>query len=407
MNKPIAAIVGVGRTDFGEFYERGYMGLALEAGTKAIECAGIEKNEIDGIFIGSFLPEITENQGLISSYFAEELGTNKPIIRNEAACASGGLAVYNACMGIRSGMFDTVLVGGVEKLTNKDATSSLNIAMSNEERQYGFTFPALYASMALRHMHDYGTKREHLAMIAVGNHKHAKDNKHAHFRNQITVETVMNSQPIAYPLTLFDSSPVSDGAAALVLVKPEFAKKFENPIYITGSAYVTDSVGLYAREGTASKESENPFAGFTSIKATKLASEKALEQSGKTLRDIEIVEVHDCFTIEQILALEDMGFCKKGNGGNVVEDSFDNKSSHIVYKTDYGEKIFNCGGGLKADGHPVSATGVRQFVECYEQLSGISGHPVYKNLGKMPDYALTHNIGGTGAAATVHVLEIC
>ncbi len=400
MNKPIAAIVGAGRTGFGEFFKREYMSLALEAGQKALDSANMQTEELGAIYGGFFLPEITECQGLSSSSFAEELNINIPITRVEAACASGGLALYNGCLAIQSRRFDKVLVGGVEKLTNTDATSSLSTAMSNYERLYNFTFPDLYASMASRHMHDYGTKKEQLAMVAVKNHKHAKDNEYAQFRNQITIDAVMNSAPVSRPLNLLDCSPISDGAAAIILVKPELAKDYENAVLITGSAYATDSVGLYSRKAASLGER------FTSIKVTRLASEEALRMSGRTLKDIDIAEVHDCFTIEEILAMEDMGFCKKGKGGKIVEDSFDGKSSHTVYKTDYGEKIFNCGGGLKADGHPVSATGVRQAVECYEQICGISDHPVDRRLGKRPDYAKIHNIGGSGAAGVVHILEV-
>jgi acetyl-CoA C-acetyltransferase len=403
MKKPIAAIVGAGRTRFGEFFKREYMSLALEAGQKALDSANMQTKELGAIYGGFFLPEITEYQGLSSSSFAEEMDINIPITRVEAACASGGLALYNGCLAIQSGRFDKVLVGGVEKLTNTDATSSLSTAMSSYERLYNFTFPDLYASMAGRHMHDYGTKREHLAMVAVKNHKHAKGNEHAQFRNPITIDTVINSAPVAKPLTLLDCSPISDGAAAIVLVKPELAKDYENAVLITGSDYATGSVGLYSRKTAPTAPLEEKF---TSIRVTKLASEEALKMSGITLKDIDIAEVHDCFTIEEILAMEDIGLCEKGKGGFVVEDSFDEKSSHIVYKTDYGEKIFNCGGGLKADGHPVSATGVRQAVECYEQLSGISCHPVDRRLGKRPDYALIHNIGGSGAAGVVHILEV-
>lgn len=389
------AIVGAGRTKFGELYERSMISLTIEAGLNALKEANLERKDIDEMVVGSFITEIVNEQGNLPAFLSEELGINIPITRTEAACGSGGSALYNGITAIKSGRCDVVLVGGVEKATDWNAGIAYMAAASEWERLYNFNFTGLNAAMAKRYLYEYPeTKIEHLAMISVKNHKHAIDNKNAHLRNQITVEQVLKSDVVSDPLTIYHCSPVTDGAAALILVNGDLAKEYENPVYITGSGMNTDSIGLYAREN------------FTSLKATKLAAANAFKETGKTIKDVDILELHDAFTIQELLAYEELGLAEKGKAWKMIEEGFNTSGRHVVYNVNGKEAIINCGGGLKADGHPVGATGVRQAVELYQQLTGKSDHPVSKSLGREPKIGLCQNIGGTGSLITVHLLEV-
>jgi acetyl-CoA C-acetyltransferase len=390
-SRPIAAIVGAGRTKFGELWYDNPEKLLVEAGLKGMESVdkGIGRSELEACFFGSFLYQITNKLGLIPGYMARELGLNIPVNMTEAACASGGSALYNACVGIKSGRYQTVLVGGFEKMTAADP----------HEFDAGYTFPGLYATMMTRYLHDYsgGDDRclDAIAMVSCKNHHHAIDNKYAHFRREFSVEQVKTSSSVAEPIRLLHCSPVSDGASSLILTSPEKAKEYtDTPIYITASQQATDDVSLYTRES------------LTSNKVTKLAVGAALSEAGLTIDMIPLAEVHDCFTIEEILFLEDTGFYNVGEAWEGVYESYvsNKKSKHIPYVKEGTELIVNPGGGLKADGHPVGATGVRQAYEGFKQLRGeAGGHQV--DLNKSLDTALCHNIGGTGGIATVHILR--
>ncbi len=393
-NKEVA-IVGAGRTRFGELYERSMISLTVEAGLNALKEANLERKQIGEMVVGSFVTEIVNEQGNLPAFLSEELGINIPITRTEAACGSGGSALYNGITTIKSGRCDVVLVGGVEKATDWNVGIAYMAAASEWERLYEFNFTGLNATMAMRYLHEYPeTKLEHLAMISVKNHKHARDNKNAHLRNQITVEQVLKSDMVSDPLTIYQCSPVSDGAAALILVSGELAKGYDNPVYITGSGMRTDSIGLYARDS------------ITSLKATKLAAATAFKESRRAIDEVDILELHDAFTIQELLAYEELGLVEKGKAWKMIQDGFDSSARHIVYRVNGKEIIVNCGGGLKADGHPVGATGVRQAVELYQQLTGKSDHPVNKSLGREPKIGLCQNIGGTGSLITVHLLEV-
>ncbi len=401
--KPVAAIVGGGRTKFGELWYDNPEKLLVEAGLKGIESVdnGLGRHDIQACFFGSFLYQITNKLGLIPGYMARELGLNIPILMTEAACASGGSALYNACLGIRSGRFDTVLVGGFEKMTDRSDKigDDLMFAADPHEFDAGFTFPGLYASMMTRYIYEHGKgdKRcsDALAMISCKNHHHAMGNKNAHFRREFSVEDVNNSTLVAAPIRLLHCSPVSDGAATLILTSPEKAKELtDTPIYIVASHQATDDVSLYTRDS------------LTSIKATRLAFRASMKETGMKMSDIQIAEVHDCFTIEEALFLEDSGFYKKGEAWKGIVDSYKEYegSKHIPYVNKDSELIVNTGGGLKADGHPVGATGVRQVYESYAQLRGeVGGNQV--ECDEELDTALCHNIGGTGGIATVHILR--
>lgn len=375
------AVAGVGMTKFGELWDKSVYDLAYDATKKAIEDSGIKKQKIDAVIVGNMLASKLDRQNHLGAVVTTLLGISCPAVRVEGACASGGLAVHQGIQAILSGMYETVLVVGVEKMTDAstcDITTALMGAGSDEERLSGLTFPALYALMARAHMEQFGTTREQMAEVAVKNHFHASlNNKHAHFPFEVSVEKVLASPEVCYPFTLFDASPISDGAAAVVLTK----KSSKKGVTITGSAVATDTIGLAKRKN------------LTELAATKIASQKALKLAGVTLSDIDVLEVHDCFTIAEIMAMEDLGFCEKGEGGEFIA------SGH----TKLGNKMpVNTSGGLKACGHPVAATGVKQIVEITQQLRGIAGARQVKNA----KVGLTHNVGGTGATVVVHVLQI-
>lgn len=373
-------VLGVGMTKFGELWDRDVFILAQEAAKKAILDSGIEPKKIDAVFVANMLASKLDNQDHLGAVVTSQLGLSIPAVRVEGACASGGLAIHQGVQAILSGLYETVLVVGVEKMTDVSSceiTTALMGAGAEEERTAGLTFPGLYALMARSHMEQFGTTREHMAAVAVKNHFHASFNDHAHFPFEVTVEKVLSSASISFPFTLFDASPISDGAAAVILS----SKSVKKGVSITGSAVATDTIGLAERKS------------LTTLTATKTASEKARKQAGIELSDISVVEVHDCFTIAEIMAMEDLGFCKKGDGGAFIA------SGH----TRLGNKMpVNTSGGLKACGHPVAATGVKQIVELTHQLRGNGGNRQVKGA----KVGLAHNVGGTGATVVVHILQV-
>lgn len=381
------AIIGAGMTKFGEHWEQGFRNLIIEAGIKAVQDAGLQGNEINAGYVGNMASGSLIGQEHVGALIADQMGLNPiPITRVEAACASGGVALRQAYVAVASGMHDIVVVGGVEKMNDlgtNEVSEVLGGAGDEEwELFIGATFPGLYALMAKRHMHEYGTTEEMLASVAVKNHEHGSCNPYAQFRNKITIETVMKSKMVSDPLKVFDCSPITDGAAAVVLAPLESAKKYaEQPVEIVASAQASDTIALHSRE----KLSE--------IKATKIAAKKAYEMAKVGPKDIDVAEVHDCFTIAEILAIEDLGFFPKGQGGKA---SLDGKTG-----LKGGEIPINTSGGLKAAGHPVGATGIKQAVEITWQLRG-------KAEGRqVPDaeIGLTQNVGGSGATAVVHIFR--
>ena len=382
------AIIGVGLTKFGELWDKSFRQLITEAGTKAILDAGIRGSEIDALYVGSMSPGRFIGQEHIGALVADSSGLSVmhiPSTRIENACASGGMALRQAYIAVAAGIHDIVIVGGVEKMTDvvgSEATNILAMAADQEwEAFFGVTFPALYAMIARRHMYEYGTTREQLAMVAVKNHENALLNPNAQFHRKITVEDVINSPPVATPLNLLDCSPISDGAAALVLCPLEKAKEYTDKIVkIAGSGQATDSLALHGRED------------ICTFMSTVRASREAYKQAGIQPKDVDVAEVHDCFTIAEILAIEDLGFVEKGEGGKAVEEGLTARD---------GEIPVNPSGGLKAKGHPVGATGVAQVAEIVLQLRGEA------EKRQIPDarIGLAHNIGGSGASCTVHILE--
>ncbi|HQT44416.1 MAG TPA: thiolase domain-containing protein [Candidatus Micrarchaeota archaeon] len=380
------AIVGAGMSRFGEDWNRGFRDMIIDAGTSAITDANISGDKIDGMFIGTMAAGRLIGQEHIGALIADFMGLNPvPSTRVEAACASGGVALRQGFMAVASGMHDTVVVGGVEKMTEV-STSEVATALGGAGDQewelfMGATFPALYAFMAQRHMLDYGTTEEMMAHVAVKNHKNASKNKYAQYQNEITVDQVLKSKTIASPLKVFDCSPITDGAAAVVLMPYEKALSYtKKPVEIIASAQASDTIALHDRES------------LTKLKATEIAAQSAFKQAKMAPKDIQVAEVHDCFTIAEILAIEDLGFFKKGEGGKATMEGLTALNSQIS---------INTSGGLKGCGHPVGATGVKQAVEITWQLRGQGGERQAKNA----NIGLTHNVGGSGATCVVHIMK--
>lgn len=382
------AVIGIGITKFGELWDKSFRQLIAEAGSKAILDAGIEGKEIDGMYVGSMSSGRFVGQEHVGALVADAAGFSHahiPSTRVEGACASGGLAVRQGYLSIASGMNDIVVVGGMEKMNDvggNDATATLATAADQEwEAFFGATFPALYAMIATRHMHEYGTTKEQLAQVAVKNHANGVKNPYAQYRREITLELAMNATTVAYPLGLLDCSPVTDGAASLILCAADKAKKYtDKPIKIIGSGQGSDSLALHGRRD------------ICTLDATVHAAKTAYKQAGITSKDIDFAEVHDCFTIAEICAIEDLGFVKKGEGGKAI----DNKITTLD-----GSLPVNTSGGLKSKGHPVGATGVAQMVEVTQQLRGEAEARQLKDA----KIGLAHNVGGSGATCVIHIME--
>lgn len=385
--KPLVSIVSAGLSKFGKREGLYARELFAEAAKEAFDrCPKLDpKKDIQALFVGH-MGESYEHQGHTGSTAADWAGIlPAPATRTEAACASSGAALRAGVYAVLSGLCDVVMVGGVEKMTHRTTPEVTEfLAMASDypfEQWHGITFPGLFALMATAHMHEYGTTEQHLGMVAVKNHYHGSLNPKAHMQKEITLETAVSSRVIAWPLKLYDCSLITDGASCVILTKPEMAKKFTDvPVYIIGSGQASDTIGMYER------------GSFTSLAAAKIAAGKAYEMAGVKPEDVDCAEVHDCFTIAEIIAYEDLGFCKPGEGGRLVEKG----------ETKLGGRVpVNTSGGLKAKGHPVGATGTGQAYEMYLQLTG----QAEKRQVKDAKIGLTHNVGGSGATATVHIYK--
>lgn len=379
------AVIGVGMQKWGELWEKSNRDIFVESALLAMDDAGIE--HIDSMYVGSMSPGIFASQEHLESVMADYLGQPYiPATRVESACASGGLAFRLAWMEVASGVSDVVLAGGVEKMTDisgGEATHALATASDMKwEGMSGVTFPGLYAMMAVAHMAKYGTTREQLAHVAVKNHQHGSMNPRAQFPMKITVEQVLNSVKVADPLNILDCSPITDGAACAILVPADKVKEYKHPgVKIIGSGHATDTIALHGREEIAA------------IRAAEVAGKRAYEMAGKTPADIDFAEVHDCFTIAEIIISEALGFFENGQGGPAAQAG----------ETSLGGRIpINASGGLKSKGHPVGATGIAQIVEVTEQLRGASGPRQVKDA----KIGLAQNMGGSGGSSLVHILEV-
>ncbi|MEM3705626.1 MAG: thiolase domain-containing protein [Candidatus Bathyarchaeia archaeon] len=383
--EPLVSIVSAGLSKFGKREGLYARELFAEAAKEAFErCPNLDpKKDIQALFVGH-MGESYEHQGHTGATAADWAGLlHIPATRTEAACASSGAALRAAIYAVLSGLCDIVMVGGVEKMTHRTTPEVTEyLAMASDfpfEQWHGITFPGLFALMATAHMHKYGTTEEQLAHVAVKNHYHGSLNPKAHMQKEITLETALSSRVIAWPLKLYDCSLITDGASCLILTKPELAKKYtDTPVHIIGSGQASETIGMYEREE------------FTSLRAAKFAAKQAYEMAGLKPEDMDVAEIHDCFTIAEIIAYEDLGFCSPGEGGALAESG----------ETKLGGKIpVNTSGGLKAKGHPVGATGTAQAYEVYLQLTGQAG----KRQVKDAEIGLTHNVGGSGATAAVHI----
>lgn len=380
------SIIGAGLTRFGEHWETSMRDLIVEAAVKAVEDAKIGGGDLQAIFGGCMASGRFVGQEHIGALIADQLGMN-PLAstRLEAACASGSVAFRAAYFAVASGMYDCVAVGGMEKMTEvstEEAAIALGGAGDQEWELFnGATFPALYALIAQRHMQEYGTTEEQMASCSVKNHANGVHNPYAQFQKQITVDEVMESGYIATPLKLLDCSPITDGAAAVILCATEKARKFnDTPIEVVGTGQASDTLALADRPS------------MTTLTATKFAASQAYKQAKLSAKEIDFAEVHDCFSIAEILAIEDLAFFEKGKGGKASANG----------ETALNAKIsINTSGGLKACGHPVGATGVKQIVEATWQLRGEAGKRQVKNA----EVGLTHNVGGSGATAVVNIFK--
>jgi len=383
--KPLAAIVSGGISKFGNLEGLYSREIFAEAATEAFQkCPELDpKKDIKALYIG-MMSESYEHQAHMAAMMLDWIGL-LPIAatRTENACASSGVALRSGILAIMSGMYDIVMVGGAEKMCHLTTASVIEIlAQASDfpfEQWHGITFPGIFALMANAHMHKYKTTQEQMALVAVKNHKHGALNPKAHFQKEITIEDVMSSRPVAWPLKLYDCCPRSDGASCLILTKPDIARKFTDaPVYITGSGQAQDTIGLFERRD------------FTSLMAAKLAAQQAYKMAGVEPKDIDLAEVHDCFTIAEIIAYEDLGFCKAGEGSKLIESG--------VTTLD-GSLPVNTSGGLKAKGHPVGATGAAQAYEILLQLTGEAGRRQVDGA----KIGIAHNVGGSGSTATVHI----
>jgi acetyl-CoA C-acetyltransferase len=379
-------IVSGAQTKFGKLEGITLREMFAEAVDKATIGSGIPKKDIQAAFIGTFIPEMLIHQGHTAPLLVDYAGLKGlPATRHEAACASGATALRSAIMSIESGFYDTVLVAGAEKMTSVStnaATEALAAAADDEfESGIGHTFPGVFGIAAVSHMQKYGTTEEDMALVAVKAHKNASTNPLAQFQKEITLEKAMTPRYIAWPLKLFDCSPISDGAAAVVLTSNDKAKQYtDSPVKIIGSGQASASMNQCDRDHLASFDA--------SIAASKVAYDMA--KLGP--HDMDFGVVHDCFTIAEIIATEDIGFFKPGEGAKAVRDG--------VTAID-GEKPVNPMGGLKAVGHPVGATGVKQIYVGYKELIGEAGPNQVPNHNK----CIIHNFGGTGASCVVTILR--
>ncbi len=381
-------VAGVGLTPFGNFPARTGRDLFAEASLEAFDDAGIPREDVEGVLYGNFMGELAEHQGHTGPLMAEAAGVDAPATRYEAACASSGAAVREAVFRIRSGQNDVLLVGGAERMTNLGtggATEALAIAADDLwEVRAGVTFPGAYALMATAYFRAYGGEHEDLAHIAVKNHAHAIENEKAQYQRAIEVADVLEAPQVSTPLGLYDSCPISDGAAALLLTSDAYATEhdLDVPVAITGTGQGGDRMALHDRASLA----QSP--------AARKAAEEAYADADITAADVEVAEVHDCFTIAEVLALEALGLESVGEGIT---------AARAGRTTADGSLPVNLSGGLKAKGHPVGATGAAQVGELTLLLRGEHPNSTHVDGART---GVAHNAGGTVASALVHVVEV-
>jgi acetyl-CoA C-acetyltransferase len=382
--RPVA-VVGIGKTPFGVFPDRDLRSLAVSAGEKCLANARVAPGRIEAFYLGNFAGPSFVGQNHLAPYVSTALGIQGvPSTRFEDACASSGSAFFHAVSAVAAGLYDLVLVAGVEKMTSQPTPKVSEILASAGdtagEIKAGSTFASLFAMIARRHMYQYGTTRAQLSAVAVKNHANGALNPDAHLRKTITLEQAMNAKPIAEPLNLYDCSLISDGAAAVLIAPADRAAEFTSkPVRVLGVAQASDSFALEQKED------------ITTFPAVRRAASKAYKMAGVGPRDIQFAELHDCFTIAEIIALEDLGFVEPGQGGPYTLAGCTARS---------GDRPINTSGGLKSKGHPVGATGVAQICDLVTQMRGEAGERQIKRHA----IGLAENLGGSGATCVVTIL---
>ncbi len=382
--RPVA-VVGMGKTPFGVFPDRDLRSLAVAAGKKCLANANVTPDRVEAFYLGNFAGPSFVGQNHLAPYVSTALGIpGVPSTRFEDACASSGSAFFHAVSAVSAGLYDLVLVVGVEKMTSQPTPKVSEILASagdtSGEIKAGSTFASLFAMIARRHMYQYGTTREQLSAVAVKNHANGVLNPDAHLRKAITLEQAMNAKPIAEPLNLYDCSLISDGAAAVLVAPADRAAEFTSkPVRVLGIAQASDSFALDQKDD------------ITTFPAVRRASAKAYQMAGLGPRDIQFAELHDCFTIAEIIAMEDLGFVERGQGGPYT-------LAGCTART--GERPVNTSGGLKSKGHPVGATGVAQICDLVTQMRCEAGDR------QIPRHSvgLAENLGGSGATCVVTIL---
>ena len=378
--------MGIGKTPFGALANDGLRSLGAAACRKCLDDAQVEAGRVEAFYLGNFAGDAFVGQNHLAPYIASAVGiTGVPATRFEAACASSGSAFFHAWSAVAAGIYDCVMVAGVEKMTSQTTPRVTEILagagdLAGEVRA-GATFPALFAMIARRHMYEYGTTREQMAAVAVKNHANGALNPEAHLRKVITMEQALAGRWVAEPLTIYDCSLVSDGAAAVLIMADEVAGSYKGrKATVRGIAQTSDQVALDQKDD------------ITTLRAVVLAGDKARKMAGVRTSDIQLCELHDCFTIAEIVALEDLGFAAKGQGGPF------SASGATALR---GSLPVNPSGGLKSKGHPVGATGVAQICELVTQLRGAAGE---RQVARH-ELALAQNLGGSGATCVVTILE--
>ena len=383
--RPVA-VVGAGMIPFGELFEQSYEEMIVGAYRECLGSVdkGIDEDRLEAAWLGTCAGGLIRQEIVTGAALAEPIRFfPRPVTRIENACCTGSDAVRNAAFAVAAGIYDVVLVVGAEKMRDVPSRDSLirqtSVLFHEWWAPRGATAPNRFGQFATAHMEAFGTEREHMAMIAEKNHHHGALNPHSFFRREVSCEQALAAPIISWPLGLLDCCPTTDGAAAIVLASADVADQFsDNPIYMYGSGLATDPlISPWKRD-------------FTAFEATTTAANAAYAMAGIEASDVDLAEVHDCFTITELITWEDLGFCEKGKGKDWIEQGGPKLG---------GEKPVNTSGGLKAKGHPIGATGVSQVVELWEQLRGEAGERQVEGAR----IGLTHNMGGIGTVVLVNI----
>lgn len=380
-------VVGAGMIRFGELFDSSYEDMVVGAYRNCLNSVdkGIDEREIQAAWLGTCAPgAYIRSESLTGAGLADPLGFfPRPVTRIENACCTGSDSARNAAFAVAAGIYDTVLVVGAEKMRDISSRESVVGQISRVQHLWwhprGSSAPQGFGALATAHMHQYGTKKEHFAMVAVKNHYNGSLNPHSYLRKEVTLEQVMSAPIVSWPLGLYDCCPTTDGAAAVIMTREDRAKEYtDSPLYYWGAGLATEPNYRHWKKS------------FLEFPATAAAAKEAYSMARIAPQDVDLAELHDCFTSTELITWEDLGFCKKGEGGSWIEDGGPMLD---------GEKPCNTSGGLKAKGHPIGATGVAQVCELWEQLRGRAGARQVKDA----TIGLTHNLGGIGTIVLVNI----